>query len=189
MFQKLGTCGAEGMSRRFLGSEFSGNQMIQHEYLAKTSPGGSMVIQGRAADFGVILRRSSAGDGVASGVMMSITSASGRRTVSGLSLASCDSQAQSIGSCPASPDCSVWQQPADSFTCSAFALQQQSGIATRSERKAEEMTLKRFKAKKGSIYVIQLKLQSYLVNRFFPRAELNPQLWLNLEKITAVRGF
>lgn len=105
------------------------------------------MIQGRAADLNVTHRRSGARVGWESGAIMSIAPASGRRTVSGLSLASCDSQAQSLGSCSDPPDsCSVWQQPAASFTCPAFALQQQSGIATRSERKAEKMTLKGFKA-------------------------------------------
>ena len=151
--------------------------MIQREYRAKTSPTGSSMIQDRGAEIVVMRRRTGATFCSESGVIMSVTPSAGRRTFSGLSLASCDSQAQSLGSCSDPPDsCSVWQQPDDSFTCSAFALQQQSGIATRSERKAEEMILKRFKAKKGSIYVIPLELQSYLVNRFFPQAEFNPQL-------------
>jgi hypothetical protein len=125
------------------------NQMIQRENLAKTSPGGSTVIQGRTEDIGVMPWGSGASDGSASGVTMSVTSASGRRSVSGLSLASCVSQAQGMGSCPVPPDCSVWQQPAASSTCPASALQQQSGIATRSERMAVKMSLKDFKGSLG----------------------------------------
>jgi len=125
---------------------FSEYQMIQREYRAKTSPRGSSMIQGRAAELTVMLGRSGDRDGLESGAIMSVAPASGRRTVSSLSLASCDSQAQSFGSCSDPPDsCSVWQQPAASFRCPAFALQQQSGIATRSERKAEKMALKGFK--------------------------------------------
>ena len=126
--------------------EFSRNQMIQREYLAKTSPMGSSMIQGRAAYLTVMPRSSGARVGLESGAIMSVAPSAGSRNVSGLFFASCDSQAQSFESCSDPPDsCSVWQQPAASFTCSAFALQQQSGIATRSERKAEKMTLKGLK--------------------------------------------
>ena len=106
------------------------------------------MIQGRAEHLTVMPVESGGRVGLESGAIMTIAPASGKRTVSGLSLASCDSQAQSLGLCSDPPDsCSAWQQPAVSFTCPAFALlQQQSGIATRSESKAEKMKLKRFKS-------------------------------------------
>ena len=112
------------------------------------------MIQGRAEHLTVMPVESGGRVGLESGAIMTIAPASGKRTVSGLSLASCDSQAQSLGLCSDPPDsCSAWQQPAVSFTCPAFALlQQQSGIATRSESKAEKMKLKRFKI---SLYYFQ----------------------------------
>lgn len=104
------------------------------------------MIQGEAEEMKGIPRKTGVRVESEPGAFMSAAPASGRRTVSGLSLASCDSQAQSMGSCPVPSDSfSVWQQLAASLTCSALALQQQSGIATRSERKAEKMTFNGFK--------------------------------------------